>query len=163
MANSLFFNDPIFTDVFNDIIPSGFFDLKKSVQKAANEYNDTLFNTNGNIPLNVFVDSDGTKTWELAVPGRTKDDVSVKIEEDGNNGRMVLSVEVKGAEVTNDETKTGREYIIQKIKGLGGIKFSTYISPVYNTDEVKCKVENGLLTVKMTKWPEQQPKLITVE
>lgn len=161
MANSLFFNDPIFTDVFNDIIPSGFFDLKKSIQKAANEYNDTLFNTNGNIPLNVFTDSDGTKTWELAVPGRTKDDVSVKIEDE--NGRKVLTVEVKGGEVATNETKTGREYIIQKIKGLGGIKFSTYVSPVYNTDEVKCKVENGLLTVKMTKWPDQQTKLITVE
>lgn len=132
--------------------------------KGASELCESLFTDDDhNIPLNVYLNADGSKTWVLAVPGKTKEDVSIV--QDYKDGRRVINVTVKAKELSDEEKKAveGRTVIFTKIKGMNGMKFSAVLPPEYDADSLKAKVENGLLSISVSKYPSEQPRVFTVE
>lgn len=137
-------------------------ELAKTAQ-AAVELCQSALDADANIPLNVFLNADGSKTWELAIPGKTKENVTIS--QGTKNGQRVITVEVKATELTDEQKKEleGRTPILQKIKGMNGIKFSAFVPAIFDLDNLKAKVENGLLTVTVPKVPEEQPRTFTVE
>lgn len=158
-----------FDTVMDDLTSEAyrFFNSKKDVAKAvaaATEMCESLLeDCDHNIPLNVYLNADGSKTWVLAIPGKTKEDVAIVQSE--KDGRRVITVEVKGKTLTDEEKKAneGRTIIFTKIKGMNGMKFSAVIPEVYDLDNLKAKVENGLLTITVPKVPCAQPREFAIE
>ena len=161
--------EPSFSDIVEDFSKGAELLFGKNrkelakTAKAAVELCQSAIEADANIPLNVYLTADGAKVWELAIPGKTKENVTVS--QGTKNGQRVITIEVKATELTDEQKKEieGRTPILQKIKGMNGIKFSAFVPAVFDLDNLKAKVENGLLTVTVPKVPEEQPRTFTVE
>lgn len=161
--------EPMFNDIVNDFNKGvGLFfgknrkELAKTA-KAAVDLCQAAIEADANIPLNVYLNADGSKTWELAIPGKTKE--NVVISQNFKEGTRLITVEVKATELSEEQQKErdGRTTILQKIKGMNGVKFTAFISDEFDLDHLTAKVENGLLIINVPKVPEAQPRVFTVE
>jgi HSP20 family molecular chaperone IbpA len=134
----------------------------RQTAKAAVEMCESAFDGDVNIPLNVYLE-DSKKVWELAIPGKTKENVSVTAGQ--KDGKLAITIEVKATELSDEEKekRAKRTNILQKIKGMNGIKFSAFIPESYDIESLKASVKDGLLTVSVSKKPEAQPRTFTVE
>lgn len=159
----------LFIDVVNDFTETamGFLnpERKREIRqtaKAAVEMCESVFDGDVNIPLNVYLE-DNKKVWELAIPGKTKENVSVTTGQ--KDGKLAITIKVKATELSDEEKekRAKRTNILQKIKGMNGIKFSAFISESYDVESLKASVKDGLLTVSVSKKPEAQPRTFTVE
>lgn len=96
------------------------------------------------LPINIIREEDGSSTIEVAVVGKTADDLEVKgVTENGNT---FLVINTKDTEKPAGEDK--RTYTVRKIKGS---KISIKVLVPSRLDLAKAvkTVENGLLTVKI--------------
>ena len=96
------------------------------------------------LPINIIREEDGSSTIEVAVVGKTADDLEVKgVTENGNT---FLVINTKDIEKPAGEDK--RTYTVRKIKG-SKISIKILVPSRLNLSEAVKTVENGLLTVKI--------------
>ena len=106
------------------------------------------------LPLNIIREEDGSSTIEVAVVGKTEDDLEVKgVTEDG---KTFLVINTKEAEKPAEEDK--RSYTVRKIKGADKLSIKILVPSRLDLTKAEKKVENGLLTVKIP--TAEKPKTI---
>ena len=90
---------------------------------------------------------------ELSAPGRTKEDIKINID------KNLLTISYEKEDEPNDEKYTLREF------SLTPFKRSFTLDNKIDTDNIKAKYENGLLSVELPKKEETKviAKKITVE
>jgi HSP20 family molecular chaperone IbpA len=115
------------------------------------------FESNCHWPYNVVEEEDGSITYEVAVIGKTKDDVSVTSEETETLPMLVI-------EVKDEKSDKKRKYIEERIKS-GHLRLEISVETKYDLSQIKPKVQNGLLTVNvpLAKIPEPKVTKYTVE
>ena len=120
-------------------------------------FND-LFNTeflpkvSATAPAINVKESDKAYTVELAAPGMKKEDFNVHINDDGN---LVVKMESKNEAKEEDKTTRylRREFSYSKFE-------QTLILPDdVKKEDIKARVENGVLTVELPKIVEEKVKL----
>jgi HSP20 family molecular chaperone IbpA len=99
-----------------------------------------------NVPMNIIQEEDGSSTIEVAVVGKTKDDIKVKgtVED----GKSYLIIESKD-KVVDAEAESKRVYTCRKIKGFGKLALKIFVPVNLAMKDLTAKVENGLLTVNI--------------
>ena len=127
----------------NNWIPAVFNDLF---------YNDYMPKANCTAPAINVKESDKAYTVELAAPGMKKEDFNVHINDEGN---LIIKMEQK--EEKKDEDKNvrylRREFSYSKYE-------QTLILPDdVEKDQIKARVEHGVLTVELPKHEEQKVKV----
>lgn len=115
------------------------------------------FESNCHWPYNVVEEEDGSITYEVAVVGKTKDDVSVTSEETDTIPMLIIEVE-------DDKHDTKRKMIEERIKS-GHLRLEISVEPKYDLSAIKPKVQNGLLIVNvpLAKIPEPKVTKYTIE
>ncbi|MEX2595363.1 MAG: Hsp20/alpha crystallin family protein [Salibacteraceae bacterium] len=88
-------------------------------------------------------------TLELAAPGLKRDDFNLEVESD----RLVISAEVKHENTTEDDKYTRKEFSYQSFKR----SFSLPEGEI-NTDEIKAKYADGVLSIDLPKRKEEEVK-----
>lgn len=109
------------------------------------------------LPMNIIREEDGSSTVEVAVVGKTREDISVKgITE---NGKVYLVIESIEKEKTEDEKNVDekRSYSVHKIKGTDKLSIKLFVPSTLDIKGATVKVENGLLTVKIPVAEEAKP------
>ena len=138
---NLFFNSII--DDFNDAL-SG---IKKVEDKVT-------------FPLNIIHETDGSSTVELAVVGKSREDIDVQgVIEDNKQFLVIKSIE---KELTDEEkeAEAKRIYSAHKIKSANKLFVKILVPARLNLKEAESKVSNGLLTVKIPAVEKKEPEAI---
>ena len=135
-----------FNDVDNTI---------KATQKAINDVFDKA-EVSANVPMNIIREEDDSWTIELAVVGKTKEDIRVYTT--SKNNKTILTVEVKAPE----QTESKRHYSLQKIK-MGKMKVDLEIPATLDISKIKPSVNNGLLTIRIPLAETAKPTEFVVE
>ena len=113
------------------------------------------------LPINLYEEEDGTNIVELAIPGKTKEDVTVSAEvKDGVN---YLVIDVKEKELTEEEkAAAGKRKVFEKL-----IKTTQHCSlrvpSNLDIDNLKPHVENGLLRITIPVAEAAKPKVFTID
>lgn len=109
------------------------------------------------IPMNIIHEEDGSSTIEVAIVGKTREDVKVKgIVEDGKTYLTIEAVEPEKTEDTQAE-ESKRTYTLRKIKGTGKLAAKIFVPANLDIKKTTVKVENGLLTVNIPVADEAKP------
>lgn len=111
-----------------------------------------------NVPMNIIREEDGSYTVEVAVVGKTKENISVKgVVEDG---KTFLLIDTSEKEKTEDEktTEEKRTYTVRKIKGTGKLSIKISVPSAFDLSKAEKTIENGLLTVKIPLAEAAKPK-----
>ena len=98
------------------------------------------------VPMNIIQEEDGSSTIEIAVVGKTKNDI--KLKGTCENGKSFLIIESKEAKA-DEEVESKRVYSVRKIKGTGKLSIKMFVPANLALKDLKAKVENGLLTVNI--------------
>ena len=134
--------------------------MRRNAAWLPSVFND-LFDTdfmpkaNATAPAINVKETDKAYTVELAAPGMTKEDFNVHINDEGN---LIIKMEKKSCETDNkDEDKSAR-YLRREFSYT---KFEqTLILPDdVEKDQIKARVEHGVLTVELPKHEEQKVKV----
>lgn len=132
--------------------------VRRNQQWLPSIFNDFLDNNyiargNATAPAVNVIENDTDYRVELAVPGMTKDDFKVKLDEDNN---LVITME-KCCDVKPERKYLRREFSYAKFQ-------QTMILPD-NVDSAKisAKVENGVLLVDIPKLPVEHTKVLEKE
>ena len=117
------------------------------------------FTPNCHWPYNVVEEEDGSITYEVAVVGKTKEDITVTSKE--TDALPLLIIEVQDEK---NEESTKRKYIEDRIK-RGHLRLEISVEPKYDLSSIKPKVQNGLLVVNvpLSKIPEKKVTKYTIE
>lgn len=113
------------------------------------------------LPINLYEEEDGTNIVELAIPGKTKEDVTVSAEvKDGVN---YLVIDVKEKELTEEEKAAAdKRKVFEKL-----IKTTKHCSlrvpSNLDIDNLKPHVENGLLRITIPVAEAAKPKVFTID
>ena len=90
----------------------------------------------------IWEESDGSKTYEIPIPGKTSKDVEIELSDQGN-----LTVKITPADFNPNERK-----LIVKVADPETLEYGTHIDPkVYDLDTLKSSVKNGLLSINIAK------------
>ena len=113
--------------------------------------NDWMAKANATAPAINVIETDKAYKLELAAPGMTKEDFSVRIDEENN---LVISMEKKAE--NKEEKKDGRylrrEFSYSKFQ-------QTMILPEnVDKDHISAQVENGVLNIELPKLSEEEVK-----
>ena len=98
------------------------------------------------IPVNIYQEEDGSGTVEIAIPGKTKDDVSLEKKVVDGVNYLVFDLVEKNEE-TKEEKEPKRKELLKKIKVTRHCEIK--VPPTQDIDNLKAKVENGLLTITL--------------
>ena len=110
-----------------------------------------------NVPMNIIHEEDGSSTIEVAVVGKTREDIKLKgTIEDGKSYLTIESVEKEATE-EEKEAEAKRIYTVRKIKGTSKLSIKIFVPANLTLKELTAKVENGLLTVKIPVCAEARP------
>ena len=113
--------------------------------------NELMTKANATAPAINVIETDKAYKLELAAPGMTKEDFSVRIDEENN---LVISMEKKAE--NKEEKKDGRylrrEFSYSKFQ-------QTMILPEnVDKDHISAQVENGVLNIELPKLSEEEVK-----
>ena len=113
--------------------------------------NELMAKANATTPAINVIETDKAYKLELAAPGMTKEDFSVRIDEENN---LVISMEKKAE--NKEEKKDGRylrrEFSYSKFQ-------QTMILPEnVDKDHISAQVENGVLNIELPKLSEEEVK-----
>lgn len=175
---SEFFSDlaSAMTASFNDIAKTT--GLASDIKAAEKEWNEiTDISSINSSPVNVFDDEEGTRYIEVAIPGKTKENVKITsqstldkplpphLASKYSSVNAYLRIEVKADEPTEERKKLAeaRKNGIVRIKGMTKLSVVIPLTSDLDVNALKAKVENGLLTVTVPKVPEVKPKEFTIE
>ena len=116
--------------------------------------NELMAKANASSPAINVIETDKAYKLELAAPGMTKEDFSVRIDEENN---LVISMEKKAE--NKEEKKDGRylrrEFSYSKFQ-------QTMILPEnVDKDHISAQVENGVLNIELPKLSEEEVKKTT--
>ena len=90
----------------------------------------------------IWEEKDGSKTYEIQIPGKTSDDVDIELSDQG-----YLKVKISPDIFNPKERK-----LIVKVANPETLEYNTLIDPkVYDLDSLKSSVKNGLLSINITK------------
>ena len=90
----------------------------------------------------IWEEKDGSKTYELQIPGKTSDDVEIELSDQG-----YLKVKISPDVFNPKERK-----LIVKVANPETLEYDTLIDPkVYDLDTLKSSVKNGLLSINIAK------------
>jgi HSP20 family molecular chaperone IbpA len=173
----------LFTDLasamtasFNDLAKTA--GLASDIKAAEKEWNEiTDISSINSSPVNVFDDEEGTRYIEVAIPGKTKENVKITsqstldkplpphLASKYSSVNAYLRIEVKADEPTEEQKKLAeaRKNGIVRIKGMTKLSLVIPLTSDLDVNGLKAKVENGLLTVTVPKVPEVKPKEFTIE
>jgi HSP20 family protein len=107
----------------------------------------TVSQTNATVPVNI-TESDNAYFLELAAPGRTKENFSLKVE----NNILTVGYEIK-EEAKNELKQVRKEFSFQSFKR------SFSLDKKVNADGIEAKYENGILKVTLPKKEEVKPEV----
>lgn len=114
------------------------------------------------VPVNIYQETDGSGTVEIAIPGKTKDDVSLdKKVVNGVNYLVFDLVEQDEESKETDEKNPTRKELLKKIKVTKHCEIK--VPPTQDIDNLKAKVANGLLTITIPVAEAAKPVKFTVE
>ena len=132
-----------------------FENLLKELNAFDASFNDTAEKVN--VPLNIIHEEDGSSTIEVAVVGKTREDIKLKgtIED----GKSYLTIESVEKEMTDEEkaAEEKRVYTVRKIKGASKLSIKIFVPANLTLKELTAKVENGLLTINIPVCAEARP------
>lgn len=111
-------------------------------------------------PGNIIVEKDGSKTIEIAVVGKTKEDIEVSSHKDKNDGFNRLTIKI--ADTTKEDKEDDRKYEIHKIKN-GKTTIEIAVENKYDLTKLTAKVENGLLTISIPVKEKAEEKALVYE
>lgn len=137
---NLFFNSII--DDFNSLS-----DIKKVEDKVT-------------FPLNIIHETDGSSTVELAVVGKSREDIDIQgVIEDNKQFLVIKSIE---KELTDEEkaAEEKRDYSVHKIKSANNLYVKILVPARLNLKGAESNVSNGLLTVKIPAVEKKEPESI---
>ena len=137
-----------------------FENLLKELNAFDNAFNNTAAKVN--LPMNIIHEEDGSSTIEVAVVGKTREDI--KHTGTIEDGKTFLTIETVEKEVTDEqkEAEAKRIYTVRKIKGTGKLSIKIFVPANLSMKELTAKVENGLLTINIPVCPEARPVEFTV-
>lgn len=98
-------------------------------------------------------ESDEALTFTAELPGLTKDDVSITVE----NNVLTLAGERKFEKEAKGETFHRVE------RAYGGFSRSFTLPATVQTDQVEARFEHGVLTISLPKQEESKPRKITIK
>ncbi len=102
--------------------------------------------------LNIMESENGFHV-EVAAPGMTKEDVDVKVDNDNN---LVITVNKKSETEEKDES---RRYLRREFS-YSHFQRRMILPDTVDTDKIKAKAENGILTIDIPKREEKEdPKI----
>ena len=129
-----------------------------------------------NSPVNIFETEDGVQYIEVAIPGKTKENVKITAQTAPTkplpphlaqkySGCTFLRIEVTAGEQTDEQKKLAeaRKNGQVRIKGMSMLSVTIPVDANRDINGLKAKVENGLLTVTIPKTPEVQPKEFSID
>ena len=108
------------------------------------------------VPVNIFQEEDGTGIVEIALPGKTKEDVKLtKKVVDGVNYLVFDLVEKKEDESEKKDEPPTRKVLEKRIKVTKHCELR--VPPTQDLDKLEAKMENGLLTITIPATEEAKP------
>lgn len=129
-----------------------------------------------NSPVNIFETEDGVEYIEVAIPGKTKENVKITAQSvptkplpphlaQKYDGCTFLRIEVTAGEQTDEQKKLAeaRKNGQVRIKGMSMLSVTVPVDPGHDINGLKAKVENGLLTITIPKIPDLQPKEFLID
>lgn len=129
-----------------------------------------------NLPVNIFETEDGVEYVEVAIPGKTKENVKITAQSVPTkplpphlahkySGCSFLRIEVTAGKQTDEQKKLAeaRKNGQVRIKGMSMLSVTIPVDVSHDINGLKAKVENGLLTVTIPKNAEVQPKEFSID
>ena len=118
------------------------------------------------VPVNIYQEEDGSGTVEIAIPGKTKDDVSLEKKVVDGVNYLVFDLVEKNEETTEetkeeDAKEPKRKELLKKIKVTKHCEIK--VPPTQDIDNLKAKVENGLLTITLPAVEAAKPVKFEIE
>ena len=117
------------------------------------------------VPANIYQEADGSGTVEIAIPGKTKDDISLEKKTIDGVNYLVFDLVEKNEETKEEEKTEGdepkRTELLKKIKVTKHCEIR--IPPTQDIDNLKAKVENGLLTITVPAVEKAKPIKFEIE
>lgn len=113
------------------------------------------------IPVNMIKEEDESLTVEIAIPGKTKDDITLKKEV--IDGVDYVVFDLKEVEQTEEQkaAEEKRKYFERKIKVTKHCAIK--VPSNFDVNKLTAKVENGLMTIKIPVAEEAKPVEFTIE
>ncbi|HEY8387847.1 MAG TPA: Hsp20/alpha crystallin family protein [Parasegetibacter sp.] len=111
------------------------------------------FRTSGSYPLVNITENEKEYLLELAVPGYTKDQITIRVED----GLLTIS----GETTQSEEKKEGK--FIRKEYSQQSFKRSFTIDEKIDIDGAKAKFENGMLQMVLPKKSDAKPDVKKIE
>lgn len=115
-----------------------------------NYLNDNELAYNGVRPMSNVKETDDAFLVEFAIPGFSKEDVSIDIDQN------VMTVSGKKEEKSEDEKYTRREFWYNEFKR------SFTLPKSVDQEATKATFKDGILTVELPKKPEAKPKSLKI-
>ena len=106
--------------------------------------NEWLEKANSTSPAINIIESEKDYKVEIAAPGLTKDDFSIRIDDDNQ-----ISVSMEKKEEHKDENKTGR--YLRREFSYTQFRQNMILPDNIDKDKIEAKVENGILTIDIPK------------
>ena len=113
--------------------------------------NDWMVRANATAPAINVLETEKEYQVELAVPGMTKDDFDVHIDEDNN---LVISMEKKSE--TNDDKKEGR--YLRREFSYSKFQQTMVLPDNVDKDKISAAVEHGVLNIHLPKLSSEDAK-----
>ena len=106
--------------------------------------NEWLEKANSTSPAINIIESEKDYKVEIAAPGLTKDDFSIRIDDDNQ-----ISVSMEKKEEHKDENKNGRN--LRREFSYTQFRQNMILPDNIDKDKIEAKVENGILTIDIPK------------
>ena len=113
--------------------------------------NDWMAKANATAPAINVIETDKAYKLELAAPGMTKEDFSVRIDEENN---LVISMEKKAE--NKEEKKDGR--YLRREFSYSKFQQTMILPDNVDKDHISAQVENGVLNIELPKLSEEEVK-----
>ena len=113
--------------------------------------NEWVEKTNTASPAINIIESDNDYKVEVAAPGMTKDDFSIKIDPEN---QLIVSMEKK---TENDEKDKKGKYLRREFS-YSSFRQRMILPDNVNVDNIDAKMENGVLTIDIPKKTEEEKR-----
>lgn len=114
--------------------------------------NDWMLKANATAPAINVIENEKNYKVEVAAPGMTKDDFTVKLDEDNN---LVITMERKNE--NKDENKNNGRYLRREFS-YSKFQQTMILPDDVEKDKIAASVEHGVLTINLPKMTQEEVK-----